>query len=139
MGVRVVKGDGILGLYNGLSASVLRQVGLFSAILGKVVQYKVTLVSNWQVLGNSSDDICLIAWCCACLCVCVRACVCVFAYVHVLFYFHYNRGRSYTKKTAFFMQKKSRLRKSENAMRLLYAKNSDLTHQNAFSLFVFCT
>ena len=26
MGVRVVKTDGILGLYNGLSASVLRQV-----------------------------------------------------------------------------------------------------------------
>ena len=43
-------------------------------------------------------------------------------------------------KDAFFTQKKkSRLRKSENAVRLLYAKNSDLTHQNAFSLFVFCT
>ena len=37
------------------------------------------------------------------------------------------------------MQKMSRLRKSENAVRLLYAKNNDLTHQNAFSLFVFCT
>ena len=49
------------------------------------------------------------------------------------------RGRTYAKKTAFFTQKKSRLRKSENAVRLLYAKNSDLTHQNVFSLFVFCT
>ena len=47
------------------------------------------------------------------------------------------RGRTYTKKLRFFTQKKSRLRKSENAVRLLYAKNSDLTHQNAFSLFVF--
>ena len=42
-------------------------------------------------------------------------------------------------KTVFFTQKKSRLHKSENAVRLLYAKNSDLIHQNAFSLFVFCT
>ena len=49
------------------------------------------------------------------------------------------RGRIYAEKTAFFMQNKSRLRKSENAVRLLYARNSDLTHQNAFSLFVFCT
>ena len=47
-----------------------------------------------------------------------------------------SRGRTYAKKL-FFTQKKSRLRKSENAVRLLYAKNSDLTHQNAFSLFVF--
>ena len=44
-------------------------------------------------------------------------------------------------KTAFFTQKKSRLCKSENAARLLYAKNSDLTAQMRllFSLFVFCT
>ena len=49
------------------------------------------------------------------------------------------QGSHLRKKTAFFTQKKSRLRKSENAVRLLYAKNSDLTHQNAFSLFVFCT
>ena len=49
------------------------------------------------------------------------------------------QGSHLRKKTAFFKQKKSRLRKSENAVRLLYAKNSDLTHQNAFSLFVFCT
>ena len=49
------------------------------------------------------------------------------------------QGSHLRKKTAFFTQKKSRLRKSENATRLLYAKNSDLTHQNAFSLFVFCT
>ena len=47
------------------------------------------------------------------------------------------QGSHLRKKTAFFTQKKSRLRKSENAVRLLYAKNSDLTHQNAFSLFVF--
>ena len=35
------------------------------------------------------------------------------------------------------MQKKSRLRKSENAVRLLYAENSDLAHQNVlvFSFF----
>jgi len=26
MGIKVVKGDGVLGLYNGLSASILRQV-----------------------------------------------------------------------------------------------------------------
>ena len=49
------------------------------------------------------------------------------------------QGSHLREKTAFFKQKKSRLRKSENAARLLYAKNSDLTHQNAFSLFVFCT
>ena len=49
------------------------------------------------------------------------------------------QGSHLREKTAFFTQKKSRLRKSENAVRLLYAKNSDLTHQIAFSLFVFCT
>ena len=49
------------------------------------------------------------------------------------------RGSTYAKKLRFFTQKKSRLRKSENAVRLLYAKNSDLTHQSAFSLFIFCT
>ena len=43
------------------------------------------------------------------------------------------------KKCIFYAKKKSRLRKSENAVCLLYAKNSDLTHQNAFSLFVFRT
>ena len=43
------------------------------------------------------------------------------------------------KKLLFLRKKKSRLRKSENTVRLLYAKNSDLTHQNEFSLFVFCT
>ena len=50
-----------------------------------------------------------------------------------------HQGSHLREKTAFFTQKKSRLRKSENAVRLLYAKNSDLTHLNAFSLFVFCT
>ena len=50
-----------------------------------------------------------------------------------------SQGSHLREKTAFFTQKKSRLHKSENAVRLLYAKNSDLTHQNAFSLFVFCT
>ena len=50
----------------------------------------------------------------------------------------YFRGRTYAKKLR-FLRKKSRLRKSENAVRLLYAKNSDLIHQNAFSLFGFCT
>ena len=50
------------------------------------------------------------------------------------------RGHTYTKKLHFLCKKKkSRLRRSENAVRLLYAKNSDLTHQNAFSLFVFLT
>ena len=49
------------------------------------------------------------------------------------------QGRTYAKKLRFLRKKKSRLRKSENAVRLLYAKNSDLTHQNAFSLFVVCT
>ena len=49
------------------------------------------------------------------------------------------QGSHLREKTSFFTQKKSRLRKSENAVRLLYAKNSDLTYQNAFSLFVFCT
>ena len=49
-------------------------------------------------------------------------------------------GVALTRKNCVFdAKKKSRLRKSENAVRLLYAKNSDLTHQNAFSLFVFCT
>ena len=48
-----------------------------------------------------------------------------------------DQGSHLREKTAFFTQKKSRLRKSENAVPLLYAKNSDLTHQNAFSLFVF--
>ena len=52
---------------------------------------------------------------------------------------HYNQGSHLREKTAFFTQKKSRLRKSENAVRLLYAKNNDFTHRNAFSLFVFCT
>ena len=33
-----------------------------------------------------------------------------------------HRGRTHAKKTAFFTPKKSRLRKSENAVRLLYAK-----------------
>ena len=60
-----------------------------------------------------------------CVCVCVCVCVC--------------EGSHLREKTAFSMQKKSRLRKSENAVHLLYAKNSDLTHQNALSLFVFCT
>ena len=50
-----------------------------------------------------------------------------------------HQGSHLREKTAFFTQKQSRLRKSENAVRLLYTKNSDLTHQNAFSLFVFCT
>ena len=50
-----------------------------------------------------------------------------------------DQGSHLREKTAFFTQKKSRLRKSENAVRLLYAKNSDITHQHAFSLFVFCT
>ena len=48
----------------------------------------------------------------------------------------YVEGSHLREKTAFFTQIKSRLRKSENAVRLLYAKNSDLTHQNAFSLLV---
>ena len=62
--------------------------------------------------------------------------------LHVIFVVHMSltgSGVALREKTAFFMQKKSRLCKSENAVRLLYAKNSDLTHQNAFSLFVFCT
>ena len=50
-----------------------------------------------------------------------------------------TQGSHLREKTAFFTQKRSRLRKSENAVRLQYAKNSDLTHQNVFSLFVFCT
>ena len=50
-----------------------------------------------------------------------------------------SQGSHLHEKNVFFTQKKSRLCKSENAVRLLYAKNSDLTHQNAFSLFVFCT
>ena len=51
-----------------------------------------------------------------------------------------NAGVALTRKNCvFYAKKKSRLCKSENAVRLLYAKNSDLTHQNAFSLFVFCT
>ena len=37
------------------------------------------------------------------------------------------QGLHLREKTVFFMKKKSRLRKSENAVRLLYAKNSDLT------------
>ena len=49
------------------------------------------------------------------------------------------QGLHLREKTTFFTPKKSRLRKSENAVRLLYAKNSDLTHQKVFSLFVFCT
>ena len=69
---------------------------------------------------------------CMHMCVCVRVHECVHACVCV-------QGSHLREKTAFFTQKKSRLRKSENAVRLLYAKNSDLTHQNAFSLFVFCT
>ena len=48
-------------------------------------------------------------------------------------------GVALTRKNCVFYAKKSRLRKSENAVRLLYVKNSDLTHQNTFSLFVFCT
>ena len=50
-----------------------------------------------------------------------------------------SQGSHLREKTAFFTQKKSRLRKSVNAVRLLYTKNSDLTYQNAFSLFVFRT
>ena len=51
-----------------------------------------------------------------------------------------SQGSHLCEKTAFSMQKKkSRLRKSENAVRLLHTKNSDLKHQNVFSLFVFCT
>ena len=53
--------------------------------------------------------------------------------------FGYIAGVTLTRKNCVFYVKKSRLRKSENAVRLLYAKNSDLIHQNAFSLFVFCT
>ena len=49
-------------------------------------------------------------------------------------------GVALTRKNCiFYAKKKSRLHKSENAVRLLYAKNSDLTHENAFSPFVFCT
>ena len=47
------------------------------------------------------------------------------------------QGSHLREKTAFFTQKKSRLRKSENAVHLLYTKNSDLTHQNVFSLSFF--
>ena len=47
------------------------------------------------------------------------------------------QGSHLREKTAVFTQKKSMLRKSENAVRLLYAKNSDLTHRNAFSFYVF--
>ena len=49
-----------------------------------------------------------------------------------------NRGRTYAKKLR-FLRKKEQATQIWNAVRLLYAKNSDLTHQNAFSLFVFCT
>ena len=49
------------------------------------------------------------------------------------------QGSHLREKTVFFTQKKSRLCKSENAVRLLYAKTSDLTHQSAFSLFIFGT
>ena len=48
-------------------------------------------------------------------------------------------GVALTRKNCVFYAKKSRLRKYDNAVRLLYAKHSDLTHQNAFRLFVFCT
>ena len=61
--------------------------------------------------------------------------VCDFVVVVCL---HLCAGVALTQKNC-FLRKKSRLRKSENAVHLLYAKNSDLTHQNAFSLFVFCT
>ena len=51
-----------------------------------------------------------------------------------------DSGVALTRKNCVFLrQKKSRLRKSENAVHLVYAENSDLAHQNAFSLFVFCT
>ena len=43
------------------------------------------------------------------------------------------------KNCVFYAKKKSRLRKSVHAVHLLYAKSSDLAHQNAFSLFGFCT
>ena len=49
----------------------------------------------------------------------------------------YLTGVALTRKKCVFYAKKSTLRKSENAVRLLYAKNSDLTHQNGFSLFGF--
>ena len=41
--------------------------------------------------------------------------------------YHSIQGSHLREKTAFFTQKKSRLRKSENAVRLPYAKNSDLS------------
>ena len=48
------------------------------------------------------------------------------------------RGRTYAKKLRFFTQKKSRLRKSENAVRLLYAKTvtSHIKMRLVFSVFV---
>ena len=68
----------------------------------------------------------------------VIVCLVIDINVNVLVYIHIQ-GSHLREKTAFFTQKKSRLRKYENAVCLLYVKNSDLTHQNAFSLFVFCT
>ena len=70
---------------------------------------------------------------------CMAVAVCLCFTVSVTVCVRVTQGSHLREKNAFFTQKKSRLRKSENAVRLLYAKNSDLTHQNAFSLFVFCT
>ena len=45
------------------------------------------------------------------------------------------RGRTYAKKLRFLRKKRA----GYANLKMPYAKNSDLTHQNAFSLFVFCT
>ena len=71
---------------------------------------------------------------------------------HTIFHGSYvsvmQQGSNLREKTAFFTQKKkkkkkkkkSRLRKSENALRLLYAKKQwPHTSKCFFSLFIFCT
>ena len=88
--------------------------------------------------------LCVIAGCVFVVCVVFLHPGFLHFFIHLFDPYKYHtgphiRGRTYAKKNVFFTQKKSRLRKSENAVRLLYAKNSDHTHQNAFSLFVFCT
>ena len=48
-----------------------------------------------------------------------------------------QQGSHLREKTAFFMQKKSRLRKSEDAVRLLYAKNPVTSHIKMRLVFLF--
>ena len=57
----------------------------------------------------------------------------------VLILIAYHRGRTNVKKMRFLRKKRAGYANLKMPCVCCTQKNSDLTHQNAFSLFVFCT